>query len=272
MRPPNLIVNADDFGVHSRVSLAIRQCLEEGLIDSFSVLPFQDAFHSDLLQDILARFPGVKVGAHLSLLEAGPEGVLDDLGHHTNVLGRYILGRLRPEEVRRRWEAQVEALGRYVGGADRLSHLDGHQHLHMLPGLWGAARAVQAKYRIPRLRIPYESLGRALVRRFPKGLALQILARLRWDGSSPRLIGFFTSTCFTVAANAAALAEAARRPERRFELMVHPALPPDRTRPAAAEGWPIAEGQVREMEELRRLPGFFRALAATRRSEVPAPG
>jgi predicted glycoside hydrolase/deacetylase ChbG (UPF0249 family) len=258
MIPANLIINADDFGLDARVSRAIALCLDEGLINSFSVYPFADAFHADLLRDIVARHPGVRVGAHLSLL--GP-GMPERPGHFRDFLSRYLTGRFPAERVRGLWKAQVQALQARLGGTGP-AHLDSHQHLHVLPGLWEAARSLQEEFRIPRLRVPYESLGRAVAYRFPFGLGLQALARMRAGGGKPGFLGFFTSTRFTVAGNRAGLARVAREPGLRFELMVHPALPgePGSAGPAAAVGAgiaPLAPGQDREIEELRKLRAFF---------------
>jgi predicted glycoside hydrolase/deacetylase ChbG (UPF0249 family) len=280
MKPPNLLINADDFGIHPRVSLAIGRCLDEGLIDSFSALPFTDAFHSDLLRDIVARHPGAKIGAHLSLPGKVSGGKGDDPLHYRRVLADYFLGRIDPARVRADWEAHIRSLGSYLGGPERLAHLDGHQHVHILPGLWRAARSLQKQFAIPRLRVPYESLRRSLFHKFPFGAALQALALARRRSSDPRLLGFFTSTHFTVAGNMAGLREAVRRPEKAFELMVHPALPgvhpalpgvhpalpgvhpalpgvhPALPGPAGEAG--LQPDQEREMDELRRLRDFFR--------------
>ncbi|MDQ3003074.1 MAG: hypothetical protein M3Y08_17655 [Fibrobacterota bacterium] len=128
-----------------------------------------------------------------------------------------------------------------------------------MPGLWLAARSLQKEYGVPRLRIPYESLRRSVFYRFPFGLALQSLARMRLGGNAPCFLGFLTSTRFTLEGNWHGLEEVIRRPETAFELMVHPALPPMPSPP----GWPVpwdstvGESQERELAELRLLSGFF---------------
>lgn len=232
-RPANLIVNCDDFALNRETSLTIKRCVEEGLIDSFSVLPFSDSFHVGLLRDLVSRFPAVKVGAHLSLLD--PEaGLGEHRGHYRDVLRRMARGGIHPAYVAAHWESHVRALGEYLGGPSRVAHLDGHQHVHLLPGLWPIASGLQERFAIPRLRVPYESITRGVTYRFPFGFALQALARARRAPATPGFIGFFTSGRFTVKENLAALREVLRRPEKRFELMVHG-----------------------EIDELRRLRDFF---------------
>lgn len=286
MIPENLIVNADDFGLDPGVSRAIALCLDEGLINSFSVYPFRDAFHERLLASILARHPGVRVGAHLAVVD---DTLREHPGHFRDVLVRFSTGRLSADRIRAMWKSQIENLGSYLGGTGRIAHLDSHQHLHVLPGLWPVARALQSGFGIPRLRIPYESLRRSLAYRFPFGLGMQTLARLRAEGDTAAFLGFFTSMRFTVEANRAGLERVLREPEHPFELMVHPKLPmaaetewsggaggndgagesgPDvagadsRAASAPDPGSRGAGEQEREIAELRRLSGFFAAAGA----------
>jgi predicted glycoside hydrolase/deacetylase ChbG (UPF0249 family) len=251
MIPANLIINADDFGLDARVSMAIALCLDEGLINSFSVYPFADPFHEGLLRSVLRRHPGAKVGAHLAV--AAP-GLREHPGHFRDFLALYVTGRFPPARVRALWEGQIADLRRRLGRAP--DHLDSHQHLHLLPGLWGIARRLQREFQVPRLRVPYEGLRPGLAHRFPFGAGLQALARLRAGGRSPAFLGFFTSTCFTVEANRAGLARVLAEPDRSFELMVHPAVA---EMPAGAfPGAALAPGQALEAGELRKLVAFFR--------------
>lgn len=259
--PANLLINADDFGIHPRVSRAIALALDEGLIHSFSVLPLRagDAFHRDLLADILTKHPEAKVGAHLSLLSP-EEGLGEGPGHFLAFLARYVTGRYPRSKVRDAWDAQVRALGGLLGGTHKVAHLDGHQHLHILPGLWGEAKALKERYHIPRLRVPFEGFGPSALRRFPFALGLQALAWMRFGAETRRLIGFSTSTAFTVEGNRSLLEAVRCEPDRLFELMVHPAMPGVE---GPLEGAP-SESQVRELEELRRLKAWFA-------SPAPAP-
>ena len=249
MIPPNLLINADDFGLDARVSAAIALGLDEGLIHSFSVFPFSDPWHADLLAGIARKHPRARIGAHLSLIGPGlPEGP----GHFLDFLRRYALGRFPAARARELWRAQIEALRNRIGRAP--DHLDSHQHLHLLPGLWEAAKELQREFGIPRLRVPYEGMGACLFHRFPFGVALQALARLRSGGAAPAFLGFRTSCCFTVAANRDGLARAARD-RRAYELMVHPAMEriPAGAEAAARAG--LSPPQFRELDELRALAG-----------------
>lgn len=276
--PPNLLVNADDFGLDPRISLAIVHGVREGLIHSLSAVPFRDAYHGGLLRDLLRDCPHVKVGVHLCLVEfpyLAPEGSPTGPGRKPpadfrEFLGHYLRGKVGADWLRREWRAQIDCVASHLGGVDRLAHLDSHQNLHVLPGLWQAARRLQQDLGIPRLRVPYESLGRGLMHRFPFGFALQALSRWRDHPGASAFIGFFTSTAFTVDANRKALRAVAANPGRSYELMVHPALALNASgaaseaealdaAAAAAFRSRIKPSQEREMDELRKLGEFYRA-------------
>ena len=259
MIPANLIINADDFGLDERVSRAIDLCLDEGLINSFSVFPFRDELQGNLLKGILAKHPQVKVGAHLALIGSAEEEHRD---HYRDFLKRYLTGRISAAEVKALWRAQILELGKRLGGTDRIAHLDSHQHLHVLPGLWRVTMELQKEFGIPRVRVPYESLGRAVGYRFPFGLGMQVLARMRVGKDTPGFAGFFTSTCFTAEANRGSLTHVHGYPARQFELMVHPALPG-----GSPEGTPLAPAQADEVAELRKLKAFLNSAACL---DIPA--
>lgn len=262
MIPPNLIINADDFGLDERVSKAIDVCLDEGLINSFSVFPFRDGLHGDLLKGILAKHPRVKVGAHLALIGSAEEEHRD---HYKGFLKRYVMGRIPAGEVKAIWRAQILALGERLGGTDRIAHLDSHQHLHVLPGLWRVTMELQKEFGVPRVRVPYESLVRAVGYRFPFGLGMQALAWMRVKKGTPGFVGFFTSTCFTVEGNRSALAKAQSQPKSPHELMVHPAMSlgssgtdetDSKDRNGAGSAF-LAASQLAEIDELRRLKAIY---------------
>ncbi len=252
--------------------------MERGLVNSFSVLPFSDPWHGALLESLIARHPDARVGAHLSFLDPPPDaprgaaaglpGLKEHPGHFRDFLALYLKGRYPAERVYREWKAQILSLAEYLGGPERIAHLDSHQHLHVLPGIWPVAVTLQEEFGIPRLRVPHESLRRALFHKFPFGAGFQALAALRAHasrgrkepGDRRRLLGFMTSTCFTVEANREALEAVLANPDTEYELMVHPSLPPDPDArdPGDPPEWMVQPGQMREVEELERLRGFFR--------------
>ena len=107
--------------------------------------------------------PGLGIGVHLTLVEERPLTPADQV---PSLVGRagtmsdsymdfargWISGRIRPEDVKRELETQVE---RVLRAGIIPTHLDSHQHVHCLPGMWKAIIELAKKYSIPYVRLPY---------------------------------------------------------------------------------------------------------------------
>ncbi len=223
--PGNLRVNADDFGLSPSVSRAITAAAEAGLINSISVTPFSDAQTASRLRAVAAR-PELRIGAHLTFLEVPfltkPPGFSDGPpSDYRAFLRAYLRGKIAPAAVYQEWRAQIQLLRERLGGRT-LSHLDSHQHVHVLPGLWVVGRRLQGEFSIPRLRVPWEGTGHAARKNFPFGLALQTLAWLRRHGADEHFFGVGASLHFTAAAFQSFAQRVAQNPQQNFELMIHP--------------------------------------------------
>jgi chitin disaccharide deacetylase len=162
---PRLIVNGDDLGRTESNTRGIVEGYRRGIVTSTSIVANGPAF--DLAVRLAAENPGLAVGVHLALQEYPP--VLDP--HEIPTLvgtdGRFhsmaatfrraLAGRIRLDDVRREWQAQVQKV---VDQGLRPTHLDGHCHCHAHPAFAEAVVAVAARFRIPSARLPREALGR----------------------------------------------------------------------------------------------------------------
>jgi predicted glycoside hydrolase/deacetylase ChbG (UPF0249 family) len=224
--PKNLRVNADDFGLSPGASRAIVQAAREGLINSVSVVPFSDPESLALFAEMLA-VPGLYIGAHLTFIEVPlltpcasfPDG--RPPANHRELLRAALGGKLHLDDVRREWNAQLELLAERIAPRT-ISHLDSHQHVHLLPGLWSVARDLQRRHGVPRMRRPLEPSRRAWLKDFPLGAGLQLLSMARMGRGGERFRGVGTSMAFRAELYSGLLQSAASHPERAYELMVHP--------------------------------------------------
>lgn len=155
----SLIVHADDFGIHSGVNDAVLTAFREGILTSTSLLPNGTAYGPAAAA---AKDRGLDVGVHLSLVQGAPvskEGAAGSLTPERDrfhptlppFLLAYAAGRIRLDEVRTEWAAQIEKV---VSSGLRPSHLDSHMHVHLLPGLFSIAVELAKNHRIPCIRIP----------------------------------------------------------------------------------------------------------------------
>ncbi len=108
------------------------------------------------------RLPEVGLGLHLTLVGerpvCRPEEIPSLVGRdgrflpgYRAFLARYLRGGVRAADVRREFRAQAAALSAFDL---RLDHLDSHQHLHLLPGLFSPALALAREHGIAWVRAP----------------------------------------------------------------------------------------------------------------------
>jgi predicted glycoside hydrolase/deacetylase ChbG (UPF0249 family) len=151
-----LIIHADDFGETEQITLGICEGIEAGLITSTSIMANMPAteFALDRVASLQDR---ASFGVHLTLCEGRPltraRTLIDSGGNFCSkrqLFLRSISGRLRLADVETEIGAQVE---RIAAGGVRISHLDGHKHLHQLPVVCRAVANVARRHGIERVRL-----------------------------------------------------------------------------------------------------------------------
>jgi predicted glycoside hydrolase/deacetylase ChbG (UPF0249 family) len=196
-----------------------------------------------------AATPGLDVGVHLTLVEERPilpPAQIPTLVHdgrfwpsHGAVGLRWLQGRWRASEARAELAAQLE---RFAATGLVASHLDGHQHLHLLPGVlaWVVAQARRLGIRFVRTTLaePWtrDGVGRGAVQ-----MALRAVGWLaaRGAGAADRralvpflTVGFLHAGGTLTTARLLDVLDRVRRrrPNALVEVMLHPGRPDDETR------------------------------------------
>ena len=160
-----LIINADDFGRHQSINNAIIQGHVSGCITSASIMPGGNAFQDAV--DKAIEHPQLGIGIHLTLIGEKPvmnpseiPTLVDDKGYllkeYPQFLNRFLRGEINLSEVRAELSAQIDKV---VASGVRITHIDSHQHLHVLPGIIDIVLDIAEKHNIKSLRIPNVPLG-----------------------------------------------------------------------------------------------------------------
>jgi len=158
----NLIVNADDLGWTEGVNRGIAETHRNGIVTSASLLANGRAFSSGV--ELARTTPALGVGVHLNLSDgepvAGRELVTTLLNERGELEGRpeSLLLRLARrsillEEVEREWDAQIQKVR---DSGIEPTHLDGHKHVQMLPGLFEIALRLAKRHGIRAVRVSHE--------------------------------------------------------------------------------------------------------------------
>lgn len=157
-----LIVHADDFGLSAAVNRAVLAGHVNGIVTSTSIMAGGDAF--DDAVSLVSRCPSLDVGVHLTLTEQRPvansvPSLVDSEGrfapHATRFATRYLRGEVALADVRTELDAQIRRV-REHGIAP--THLDGHQHVHVLPGIARIVAQLANEHGIRSVRVPAERL------------------------------------------------------------------------------------------------------------------
>jgi hopanoid biosynthesis associated protein HpnK len=159
----NLIVNADDLGWTEGVNRGIVEAFHHGIVTSASLLANGAAFAGGVKAARSA--PGLGVGMHLNLSDGPPVAdaesvmtLLNDDGEFAGGPESLLLKRVRRglalQEVEQEWDAQIQKV-RDAG--IQPTHIDGHKHVHMLPGLFEIALRLAKKHGIGAIRVSLEA-------------------------------------------------------------------------------------------------------------------
>jgi hopanoid biosynthesis associated protein HpnK len=164
-----LVVTADDLGLHPALNRGALRAHDRGIVTAVSVAANGQAF-ADAVERLRQR-PELDVGAHLTLVGerplSPPAEVPSLLGRDGALLPawpafvrRFLLGGIRQAEVERELRRQVERL-REAGLA--VVHLNSHQHLHALPGIFAVVLRLAREHGVPFVRVPAAKAGGAEV-------------------------------------------------------------------------------------------------------------
>lgn len=156
-----LLVTADDLGLCAAVTDGILDAHRHGIVRATSL--FVVGEDAERAARLALKEPSLSVGVHLALIDGRPLSPRDEvaslvdengdfLSDYQQFLRRYITGRVRISQVDREWRAQLE---RTLKLGITPTHLDSHQHLHLLPALFEVALGLCRDFKVPRLRVPF---------------------------------------------------------------------------------------------------------------------
>jgi chitin disaccharide deacetylase len=245
--PRRLIVNADDLGLHEAVNRGIFRAHRQGVVTSASILAGGEAFFHAVQE--LKTCPNLGLGVHLCLVDQRPvldpkliPSLVDFEGHlpssYLEFTRRYVTGGIKRTEIQQELQAQVE---RVLETGLQVTHLDSHQHLHMLSGMDDVVLEIGIRNNILRLRLPTDKLrvGKSSLLRRLQGSLLSSMAsdaRRKFESAGfsvpDHFAGFscggdFRLECWRILIP--------HLPEGSTEVMVHPGE--DNRALRAATGW-----------------------------------
>lgn len=184
------VLCADDFALTDGVSRSILTLLESGRLTAAGAMTNRPHWRR-LAREFAAHGAHADLGLHLNLTCAAPLGRMPQLaaGGELPPLGHVARGALASATIRREIAAEIARQLDAFEGATGVApaFLDGHQHVHVLPGVRAAVLAIlQARYKPGSvyLRDPSDSLRSIRARAVGARKALVIAGLARGLGAA----------------------------------------------------------------------------------------
>jgi len=169
-----LIINADDMGRTIEINQGIEHGYKRGVISSASLVANSFGFNHAL--KIIKNNPGLKIGVHLNLHEYEPIfktkflKKLSKLNHLKLYLRILIASSREINEIEKNFILQINKIQKC---GIKISHLDGHNHMHVHPRLNNVMTKIIKMKKINRIRIPNEKILKSST--FKKKIKILIL-------------------------------------------------------------------------------------------------
>jgi predicted glycoside hydrolase/deacetylase ChbG (UPF0249 family) len=155
-----LVVTADDLGIDARRDAGIFEALDAGAVTQASLL-----VRGRSAREAAARARSHAIGLHLDLTETDACAPKDELATLLDAdgkkLGKHGLreaaSRVDLAHVAREAEAQIAAFAELMGRPP--THVDGHQHVHVVPRFVETLAKVFRRAGVRTVRIPEQTMS-----------------------------------------------------------------------------------------------------------------
>jgi chitin disaccharide deacetylase len=179
----SLIVTADDAGLHPGMTEGAIRAYRDGIATACSIVATGKAF-----DDAVARLrdvPLLEVGIHIALVEEESLTGITLPRSYPEFVRWYMTNRLPVVRIAREIRAQMQKV---LDTGLRVTHVNGHQHLHLMPALFRITRDLAEENGIHYIRRVDDRGGRGAFGRRTAIRALNVLGR-RVAGTNDRTIG-----------------------------------------------------------------------------------
>lgn len=156
-----LIINCDDLGASPEINDRIFELMEQRRVTSATLMMNAPATEDALRR--IGKYPHCSIGIHLNGTEFTPltshpglAPLLEESGEFSRALRRISLTKEIRASIFAEWSAQIE---RAQAAGLHFTHIDSHQFVHTLPGLFGVLKRIQKKFHIRKVRLTSNVFG-----------------------------------------------------------------------------------------------------------------
>lgn len=222
-----LIVNADDFGLSELTNEGIIKGHREGIITSTSIMANMPAFQHAVR--LAKRYRKLGVGVHLNLTTGRPLSGNKSLCNEKGEFNHNNLRRLLKRDISV-WDIENELrmqIRKVKESNIKITHLDGHKHIHVLPKVRKVIVKLAKEYGIKYVRLPYErytDITHFSLKKYAVNFSARTSSKL-WERHGLVYPDNFLGTTYTGKANPQNLYKLISAVKHGVnEIMVHPGL------------------------------------------------
>jgi chitin disaccharide deacetylase len=150
----NLLIIADDLGLHPRINDGIIEALKSGWITGASLMANGAAFDDAVEKYKVVRPP--YIGLHLVLVEEKSLTGIVLPNNHKVFFIQYILGLIKLSDIEKELRAQIN---KCIDAGIRPAFINSHQHLHLLPGVMDIVVGLAKEFNISYIRTVNEVIN-----------------------------------------------------------------------------------------------------------------
>lgn len=226
-----IIINADDLGFSVGVNQAILKANTEGYLTHASLMANTEYFQ-DAIQ-LIPNFKNLRIGVHVTL-------TCGKALYEKNVLGKNglldwtfvkLLFLRKTSKVLESLENEIEnQILKIKENGIEISHIDGHEHIHIIPSINKIVRRLAKKHQIPRIREINENFFESLkfngsTTNLANIIKLILLKTLSLFNKNENEIGFYSmlNTCDIRAGNLFRFLRESKS-YQTVEIMLHPSI------------------------------------------------
>lgn len=232
MNNNKLITNADDLGWSKGINKAILLASNEGYLSHASLMANTEDF-THAINEVIPNAPKLKVGLHVNLTcskaLSGESLITDKEGFLNNTFLKLLFLRKSKnalEKIENEIELQLQKL---LDHNIQISHIDGHEHIHIIPSINKIVQKLAKKYHIERIREINEDFStsfkyNARTASIANVVKLSLLKFLSLFNSNKKNVEFYSilNTCEINSQNLFTYLESVK--EKTVEVMLHPSL------------------------------------------------
>ncbi len=240
------IIHADDLGVSYGVNEGIEKAFKKGLLTSTSIRTNGSAY-TDAVRRIHGPLSNIGLGLHLNLTDGATHlsPLRNKNGFYKYSFPLYLIQSFRPSVKKNIYDELQEQIHIAQKSGLTIDHVDGQDHIHMIPTIFDVVCKLCVKHNIKYIRVaaePWYTLSdiKETIRPVFNGGLLKAIVLLTMSIFNKRLLkknglqttdsyfGVLHTNCMTEDAFISIEKYALKKKFNTIEIACHPAIPHDK--------------------------------------------